>query len=145
MTATTIHLNIFSLEGDGFHPKLEISVNGHLQSAILDTGASKTAFDHQQLSQILSGDNFQEAEKLSTGLGTNSMQCFKADISELKIGDFLITDYEVAVLDLSHINQAYEKLGCGQVLGVIGSDLLFEYRAVIDYGARTLILRKEEA
>lgn len=142
MISTTVALNIFSLEGDGFHPKLEISVNGHKQVAILDTGASKTAFDQQSLSRILSQSEFREAEKLSTGLGTNSMQCFTANISELRIGDFLITDFEVAVLDLSHINQAYEKLGYEQVLGVLGSDLLQEYRAVIDYGNKTLTLKK---
>ncbi len=70
------------------------------------------------------------------------MQCYKATIAELRVGDFIIRDFEVAVLDLSHINQAYKSLGFGQVLGVIGSDLLQEYKALIDYESRTLTLRK---
>ncbi|QEC52345.1 aspartyl protease [Anseongella ginsenosidimutans] len=144
MISTTIALNIFSLEGDGFHPKLEISINGRRETAILDTGASKTAFDMQLLSQLLSQEEFPAAERLSTGLGTNSMQCFTAVIAELKVGDFCIPDFEVAVLDLSHINQAYQKLGLEQVLGVIGSDLLHEYKALIDYESQTLTLRKTE-
>src|SRR3546814_10002684 len=72
------------------------------------------------------------------------MQCFTATIAELQVGEFLITDFEVAVLDLSHINQAYKKLGLEKVLGVIGSDLLQEYNALIDYGNQTLTLRKTE-
>lgn len=142
MISTTIALNIFSLEGDGFHPKLEIGVNGQCEMAILDTGASKTAFDRELLSQLMPQENFEAVERLSTGLGTNSMQCYKAKIAELKVGDFLIRDFEVAVLDLSHINQAYEALGFGQVLGVVGSDLLQEYKALIDYESQTLTLRK---
>lgn len=145
MISTTVALNIFSLEGDGFHPKLEISVNGLRKTAILDTGASKTAFDTRLLSTLLSQEEFQAAGRLSTGLGTNSMECFKASIAELKVGDFLIRDFEVAVLDLSHINEAYENLGLEQVLGVIGSDLLEEYKAIIDYGAKSLTLRKADS
>lgn len=144
MISTTVALSIFSLEGDGFHPKLEVGINGQQENVILDTGASKTAFDRQQLAALLSHDDFQEAERLSTGLGTNSMQCFKAIITELRVGDFLIPDFEVAVLDLSHINQAYEKLGLEKVLGVIGSDLLQEYKALIDYDSQTLTLRKTD-
>ncbi|MFS8615390.1 MAG: retropepsin-like aspartic protease [Solitalea sp.] len=142
MISTTVALNIFSLEGDGFHPKLEIGVNGQCEMAILDTGASKTAFDRELLAQLLPQEGFEEVERLSTGLGTNSMQCYKATIAELRVGDFIIRDFEVAVLDLSHINQAYKSLGFGQVLGVIGSDLLQEYKALIDYESRTLTLRK---
>lgn len=145
MISTTVALNIFSLEGDGFHPKLEISINGRPEMAILDTGASKTAFDMQLLTKLMPEEEFEAAEQLSTGLGTNSMQCFKATIRELKVGDFCIPDFEVAVLDLSHINQAYQKLGFGEVLGVIGSDLLQEYKALIDYDTKTLTLRKTEA
>src|SRR3546814_726893 len=145
MIATTIALNIFSLEEDGFHPKLEVGINGQQESVILDTGASKTAFDLQQLSKLLSRNDFQAVERLSTGLGTNTMQCFTATIAELQVGEFLITDFEVTVLDLSHINQAYKKLGLEKVLGVIGSDLLQEYNALIDYGNQTLTLRKTEA
>src|SRR3546814_14220627 len=74
MIATTIALNIFSLEEDGFHPKLEVGINGQQESVILDTGASKTAFDLQQLSKLLSRNDFQAVERLSTGLGTNTMQ-----------------------------------------------------------------------
>src|SRR5690606_11798788 len=106
------------------------------------TGASKTAVDRELLAELLPQEGFEEVERLSTGLGTNSMQCYKATIAELRVGDIIIRDFEVAVLDLSHINQAYKSLGFGQVLGVIGSDLLQEYKALIDYESRTLTLRK---
>ncbi|SMO64461.1 retropepsin-like aspartic protease [Solitalea koreensis] len=132
-------LDIFSLDGDGYHPKIEIEVNGVKIKAILDTGASKTAFDHSMLQEIIDPEVFHEEEKLSTGLGTNSMQCFRATIN-LQLGDLQVENFDAAVLDLSHINTAYEKLGYEKVIGVIGSDILVKYRAVIDYANSTLTL-----
>src|SRR2546428_8350738 len=95
-------LNIFSLDGDGYHPKIEIQVNSVRIKAILDTGASKTAFDHALLREIIGPEVFHQEEKLSTGLGTNSMQCFRATIN-LQLGDLMIENFDTAVLDLSHI------------------------------------------
>ncbi|POY38389.1 clan AA aspartic protease [Solitalea longa] len=136
----TLPLNIFSLDGEGYHPKIEIEINGVRQKAILDTGASKTAFDHDLLQAIAGEQAFHLDEKLSTGLGTNSMQCFRATI-DLKLGDLSIKKYDAAVLDLSHINIAYEKLGFEKVIGVIGSDILVRYNAVIDYANKVLVLK----
>ncbi|MCO4293920.1 aspartyl protease family protein [Solitalea sp. MAHUQ-68] len=136
----TLPLDIFSLDGDGFHPKIEIEINGVKQKAILDTGASKTAFDHDLLQAIAGEQVFHLDEKLSTGLGTNSMQCFKATI-DLKLGDLSIPNYYAAVLDLSHINIAYEKLGLEKVIGVIGSDILVRYKAIVDYENKVLTLK----
>ncbi|MNY31470.1 hypothetical protein D3C86_1656340 [compost metagenome] len=79
-------------------------------------------------------------EKLSTGLGTNSMQCYRATV-DLKLGELEILEYDTAVLDLSHINIAYEKLGLEKVIGVIGSDILVRYKALIDYEKKILILK----
>lgn len=137
----TLPLDIFSLDGDGYHPKIEIEVNGIKIKAILDTGASKTAFDHDMLQEIIGPEVFHEEEKLSTGLGTNSMQCYRASIN-LQLGELLIEKFDTAVLDLSHINVAYEKLGYEKVIGVIGSDILVKYNALIDYAKAELTLTK---
>ncbi len=69
------------------------------------------------------------------------MQSATAVINNIWIGNLLISEIEVAVLDLSTINIAYRELGHPEVLGVIGSDILMKYKAVIDFGKKVLVLK----
>lgn len=140
--SVTVPIIIIDLHEDGFHPLLEISVFGKAFLVVLDTGASKTAFDHALLLQIKEDADIVISEHLSTGLGTNNMASSTLIIDDLKIGNFAIEKLEVAVLDLSTINIAYRQLGHPEVLGVVGGDILMKYKAVIDYGAQTLELKK---
>ena len=136
----TVPLQIIDLNQDGFHPLLTIKVFGKKFTVVLDTGASKTAFDKTLLQQANGSALITESSILSTGLGTNSMASFTANIPDMRIGRLKIPEFEVAVLDLSTINFAYAQMGHPQVLGVIGGDILMRYNAVINYGKRTLRL-----
>lgn len=138
----TVPLIIIDLHEDGFHPLVDISVFGKSFLVVLDTGASKTAFDQTLLIQANSVMDIIVSDHLSTGLGTNSMVSSTAIIHDLHIGNFLVTEFEIAVLDLSTINVAYRQLGHPEVLGVLGGDILMKYKAVIDYGKRTLELQQ---
>ena len=139
-TKVSIPLQIIDLQGDGFHPLLTISVFGKSFILVLDTGASKTAFDHSILLREEEKAVITLSGHLSTGLGTNSMASSTALILDLYIGNLLIEEFEVAVLDLSTINIAYRQLGYPEVLGVLGGDILMKYGAVIDYGLKQLTL-----
>ncbi|MBV8390924.1 MAG: clan AA aspartic protease [Mucilaginibacter sp.] len=134
----SVPLQIIDLHGDGYHPLVEIKVNGTPYILVLDTGASKTAFDHDILQQSGAGSAIVASERLSTGLGVTNMSSSTAVISDIKIGDLHISNFEVAVLDLSTINIAYRQLNQPEVLGVLGGDILVKYNAVIDYGKQTL-------
>jgi hypothetical protein len=105
---------------------------------VLDTGASQTAFDKTLLQKANKKGLIIESDILSTGLGTNTMASFTATIHDMSIGRLKIPEFEVAVLDLSMINIAYQQLGYPQVLGVLGGDILMKYKAVIDYGKQTI-------
>jgi len=136
-----IPLQIIDLEGDGFHPLVEVVVFGKPFLVVLDTGASKTAFDKTLLEEANEAVVVMESDKLSTGLGTNNMASFRLKLDDLYIGTMHIPNIEIAVLDLSTINLAYAQLGKPQVLGVLGGDILMRYLAVIDYGENRLILK----
>ena len=137
-----IPLQIIDLNEDGFHPLVEVSVFGKLFLVVLDTGASKTAFDQTMLLQASESATLTVSDSLSTGLGTNTMVSSTAVISDLKIGAMKIKAFEVAVLDLSTINIAYRQLGHSEVLGVLGGDILMKYKAVINYEKQVLKLKK---
>ncbi|HJP62345.1 MAG TPA: aspartyl protease family protein [Mucilaginibacter sp.] len=135
---TIIPLEIIDLHEDGFHPLVQVSVFGKPFTLVLDTGASKTAFDHGTL--LNEDTKLEVSDRLSTGLGTNDMVSSTAIIRDMQIGDLLIDGFEVAVLDLSSINIAYRQLNHPEVLGVLGGDILMKYKAIINYGSGTLRL-----
>ncbi len=120
---------------------MEVVVFGQPFLVVLDTGASKTAFDKTMLQETNAAAVFMETDRLSTGLGTNTMESFTLTLHDLHIGSTLIPNFDVAVLNLSSINIAYRQMGKPLVLGVIGSDILVKYNAVIDYGKSTLTLK----
>jgi predicted aspartyl protease len=142
MQETKVPLQIIDLESDGFHPLINVSIFGIPFILVLDTGASKTALDHDLLKRADPKAIIMSSDKLSTGLGTNTMASATAMIHNLFIGDLLIDEFEVAVLDLSTINTAYRQLGHPEILGVLGGDILMKYKAIIDYGKRTISLQK---
>src|ERR1700730_14536635 len=129
MQETTIALQIIDLQEDGFHPLIDVSVFGKSFLLVLDTGASKTAFDKSMLLEADKNAVVTISDRLSTGLGTNTMVSATALINNLYIGSLLIEEFEAAVLDLSTINIAYRELGHPEVLGVLGGDVLMRYRA----------------
>ena len=117
-----VPLQVLDLLDDSFHLLLDVKVGKKGFKVVLDTGASKTVFDQQLL--LLADNNIvvNGTDKLSAGLGTLSMESSVAIIPELKIGKLKLSDFEVAVLDLSTINEAYARLDHPQVLGVLGGD-----------------------
>ncbi len=140
MAKKSIPLEILDLNGNGFHLLISIKLMKKSFRLVVDTGASKTAFDKTLLSELIH-ENELKAGHLTTGLGTNNMESFIAEIKDLHIGRFKIPLLEVAVLDLSAINIAYQKLEITPVLGVLGGDVLMQYQAVIDYAKQKLILK----
>jgi predicted aspartyl protease len=132
----SVPLQIIDLNGDGFHPILNIKIYGKPFVVVLDTGASKTAFDKALLLNANKKALINDSNILSTGLGTNSMRSFTATIHDMRIGRLKVPEFQVAVLDLSTINIAYTQLGHPEVLGVLGGDILMKYQAIIDYGKR---------
>jgi len=137
-----VPLQIIDLHDDGYHPLLEVILFGKAFIMVLDTGASKTAFDRTMLFEANESMAILASDRLSTGLGTNTMESFTATITDMHIGEQHIAEFEAAVLDLSTINNAYSQMGHPQILGVLGGDILMMHKAVIDYGKQVLKLKK---
>ncbi len=139
---TNVPIEILPIEDDGFHLMLKAKINGKNANLIIDTGASRTVFDQTLIKSFLPEeyDDFETNEKLSTGLGTNSMQSAAFKLKSLKLGDLNIKNYLAVILDLTNINESYTKLKLPLIHGVIGGDLLHKYNAVIYYKSKNLKL-----
>lgn len=137
---TEIPLILLNLQDEGFHLLVEIELFGQDFKAVVDTGASKTVFDKGKIETFVDPETIRQSEHLSTGLGTNDMESYILEVPDMRMGPLHIKDYEVALLDLSTINFAYESMEQEPVIGVIGGDLLKRYHAVIDYHRKIMAL-----
>ncbi|HNP49841.1 MAG TPA: retropepsin-like aspartic protease [Bacteroidia bacterium] len=133
-----IPLIIQTIEEDGFHLSVMAKINGKSVHLLVDTGASRTVFDKQRSLRYIGESSHEPHDKLSTGLGTSSMKTHLAVIRKIKIGELAIENFEAVLLDLSHVNESYEKMGLTPIDGVLGSDVLLKYKAVINYGKKEL-------
>ena len=129
------NLEILNLHDDVFHLLVEVFIFGQSFKAVVDTGASRTVLDKTTVEDYIDKDTLLASDKLSTGLGTNSMESHTLTIPKLIIGDLEISDFETAVLDLSMINVAYQSIEVGPIIGVIGGDILMRYLATISYSS----------
>lgn len=138
MWPITVPIILVNLQDDGFHLLVEIVAFGQKSFAVVDTGASRSVFDEtwlrDRLPELIPSD-----EVLATTLFTTSSN-LQAVIPKLEIGRLVLNDYETVSLDLEGVNEAYESFGHPPVIGIIGSDLLLKYNAVINYKKLKLYL-----
>ena len=142
MSNTLVPLELINLNDDGFHLLVEVFVFGQSFHAVLDTGASKTVFDKGTVEKHKIDGVLKASDKLSTGLGTNTMESHTLILPILKIGKLKLKNFEAAVLDLSTINQAYSALNLPPIIGVLGGDILYKHKAIISYKKLRLKLLK---
>ncbi len=137
-TIVEVPFTLLNIEGDGFHLMIEGRINGKRANFVVDTGASRTVFDQQTILQFIEEPEFQNNERLSTGLGTNDMPSMVLEIEQLSFGEAIVKNYPAIAIDLTHIHNSYQQLGLPDIHGVLGSDLLVHFRAVINYKTRKI-------
>lgn len=127
-------------EDGGLHLHATIKVNGKNAFVVVDTGASRTVFDKERIGRFVKKGATQKSEHLSSGLGTNAMESFHVDLGNIQLGKLQVGQYRTHLLDLSHVNKAYEAVNIENIDGILGSDLLLELDAIIDYGKKVIHL-----
>lgn len=140
-----IPISVIELEPESYHLFIEGMINGKSVNLLVDTGASKTVFDINRISNYVRKrkKSFESFEKQTTGLGTNTMESHFTKLKKISIGKLEILNFKAILLDLTHVNQSYQLINQRPIDGVFGSDLLMKYKAVIDYKKRILKLFPE--
>ncbi len=139
-----IPFQFIKIEGKGYHLLINVLINGKSADLLIDTGASKTVFDLTRIESYLDNSDFTENEMLSAGLGTNTLSSKSTTINSFKIGDFEILNYPCIIIDMNHVNETYQSIGLKPFEGVLGSDILYKFKASIDFKTKTLKLRKRK-
>lgn len=137
---STLPLTIQAIEDDGYHLLVNLTINNKQALMIVDTGASRSVFDETRIVDFIGHNNLTDHDKLSSGLGTNTMTSKKVLIDSLQLADLTLNNYEATLLNLEHVNQSYQKIGLNPIDGILGGDILYDYKAVIDYKNSVLVL-----
>jgi hypothetical protein len=142
MSAYKINLEIIELESKNFHVFIDLKVNDIQCRLLLDTGASKTVFDTERVLRFIDASKVKANESKSVGLGVTEMETKVAKIPKWQMGKLNIKQFKVAILPLAHVNQTYRLLELPPIDGVLGSDFLMKYNAIINYPKSILKLSK---
>jgi len=131
MRTISVPLILINLQDDGFHLLVEIVVFGEKLFAVLDTGASRSVFDkglmEQHIKELTISDETQAATIFSTSATLQGI------IPKLKIGGLVLKNYQAVGLDLQSVSDTYMQLGHPPIAGIIGGDILMDFKAKIDY------------
>mgnify|MGYP006302145585 FL=1 len=136
-----IPLQLIELEDENYHLVVaSVFEDKSYGYWVLDTGASKTVFD-KNLSEKYSAKG-EETDQLHTaGIGEHPIETRIAHLHPFSLGKLNVNRLRVALLDLSHINHYYSGAANMQICGLLGSDFLMKYQAVVNYRKRILFLR----
>lgn len=141
MSSISIPLKLINLQDDGFHLLVEVVVFKEKHFAVLDTGASRSVFDKKLIEQHLA-ETLQVSEEINAATLFTTTSTIQATIPEVKIGRLKIKNYETVAFDLQSVTDTYQQFGHPPIIGIIGGDILMQYKAVINYEKSSLRLYK---
>jgi len=107
---------------------------------VIDTGASKTVFDKNLADHYDLLEDDADTEIRSAGIGESILETSLGRLHPFSLNGLTVEQMKVALLDLAHINRLYYEAADRHICGLIGSDFLLHYRAVIDYGTQEMAL-----
>ncbi len=140
MGKSVLKIRFVRLNDFGCHLLIRVKINEKPATLLIDTGASNTVFDKARIETLMGVSRFKANRRKSTGLGTNSMESHEVSLASFELGTLVLLDYYTIALDLSHVNHSYKKMKIKPIDGVLGSDLLSRFHAVVDYKQKTLTL-----
>lgn len=121
------------------HFKIISKINGVKGVFILDTGASSTFID------ISLKDKFKLKSKTSlieaSGAGPNKLTTQLSKNNSIKIGSWKSEKFQILLIDLSNVNNAFASIKAQAVDGIIGTDILKIGNGILDYEKRYLYLK----
>lgn len=105
---------------------------------ILDTGASSSFVDLKHKDKY----NLKlETSKMETnGAGPEKLITLVSKNNSIKVGEWTCKKFQIALIDLSNINDVFKSIETSPVDGIIGADILKKGNAIIDYKKKYLYL-----
>ena len=136
-----IPLKILEIDQMGYHVIIEGMINKLKANVLIDSGASRTVIDLNRLNYFLDNPLTHAYDKSVAGVGSGQITSYLPRIPRLQLGLSILEDLEVVAIDLNAINRNYALYDLPHIDMVLGSDLLLQLGACIDYGERKLTFK----
>jgi len=133
---------IYMPDTRAYHLAVKARINGKKGWFIVDSGASTTVIHQAKKEYFKLRPPKEQPDFQAWGASPEELDMVLAGEYPVKIKKWKGGKFLVMLMDLSHINMAFHPLG-PVIDGIIGADVLDAGRAVLDYGSRTLYLRKK--
>lgn len=139
---TSIKLTALQYMGQGWHYVCPTTINGKKVFFILDTGATRTVLDLSYFHNLKNkGAIVNNSIPLvgATGLGESKFGL----LDKMKIGDIEIKEYHSMFVDIHAVFSLHSQFN-GVIVGVLGSDILERYGAIINLRNKTILFEWDE-
>ncbi|MDR1414462.1 MAG: retroviral-like aspartic protease family protein [Odoribacteraceae bacterium] len=143
MIEIRVPVEFVQLDESSYHPLVTVAVGRIEGDFILDTGASITVIEKFT---PFSFKRLGDTRGISSGgIGGDIGDVELVRLETMTIGGHTFRDEHVALVDLQYVNTLYRDRLKRRVSGLIGSDFLVKYRALVDYENRVLVLKVSAA
>ena len=120
------------------HILIQCEVNHVLGIFIVDTGASNSCINHFSASKF--EIEFKASNEKASSATDEINEIFSSNNNILKIGNFQKNDFDLVLFDMTFINNSLQEKGVSPVDGIIGSDILNELNACVNYKKKEINL-----
>lgn len=112
---------------------------------LIDNGASITVLDTDFYESIKIKDNIKQPSFPVAGIGGDFMSVSLPKVKSLKVGLRKFKNRTVATLSLDSFNSMRSICNLEPIHGLIGADILYQDKAIIDFSKSLLILTKQKS
>jgi len=120
------------------HPIVEAYIGEQMLRLVIDTGASHSCLSKKSVKHLIGKTDIKADVVLGIGWGMFRNKFVRVPV--FRIGELEIFDYPFLCIRINHINKMLSKLGLQPINGLLGSDILHDYNATVDYGERKITL-----
>ncbi len=138
-----IPIKYYNIPGGGTHLFVKSKINGIKTFLLIDTGASNSVFDINNPQFKDTKFEIKDDDIQSSGFNSTISNLHTGTINSLRICHLTILNKETIFTPLDYINSLYETIKLPKISGIIGSDFLIEYSAIINLKTNILYLEKK--
>ena len=125
---------------EGFNLYVNAAINGAPAKLMVDTGAFATLLHHSFVRRMRIP--MRETPYSSAAVNLRQRGVNIARIRKLSVGSVDIVGKEVGVIDLEGLIRGGLLHGSPPVAGLLGAEILNRHHGIIDFGTRTLYLKR---
>lgn len=133
-----LKLEIVELQTESYHVFVHILVNNKKLRMLLDTGASKTVIDKTTVDTKFKSTKVESSANPTSSLHATVHTSDVMTVKTIQLANAKLSNYMITVIDLTHVNQTYASVKCKPIQGILGSDILVDKHALIDYGKKLI-------